>query len=89
MFNKFKTSKAEVWALILLTAAISITMSFHHALSRSAIFEEFFWTKTARYFENIIQFTVDLSETNELTKDIQFEIDTMLFDNVDHLIDLA
>lgn len=41
LFNKFKTSKAEVWALILLTAAISITMSFHHALSRSAIFEEF------------------------------------------------
>ena len=56
LFNKFKTSKAEVWALILLTAAISITMSFHHALSRSAIFEEFFWTKTARYFENIIDF---------------------------------
>ncbi len=28
------------------------------------------WKKVAliRYFENIIQFTVDLSETNELTK---------------------
>ena len=25
-----------------------------------------------RYFENVIQFTVDLSETNELTKDIWY-----------------
>ncbi|MDX3959842.1 4Fe-4S binding protein [Aliarcobacter skirrowii] len=56
LFNKFKTSKAEVWALILLTAAISITMSFHHSLGRSAIVEEFFWVKTARYFETIIDF---------------------------------
>ena len=56
LFNKFKNSKAEVWALILLTAAISITMSFHHSLGRSAIVEEFFWVKTARYFENIIDF---------------------------------
>lgn len=56
LFNKFKTSKAEVWALILLTAAISITMRFHHSLGRSAIVEEFFWVKTARYFETIIDF---------------------------------
>ncbi len=56
LFNKFKTSKAEVWALIFITAAISITMGFHHALGRSAIVEEFFWVKTARYFQSFIDF---------------------------------
>jgi len=61
LFDKFKTSKAEVWALIFITAAISITMGFHHALGRSAIVEEFFWTKTARYFETFINFgTIDV-----------------------------
>ncbi|CAM3943944.1 4Fe-4S binding protein [Arcobacter cloacae] len=60
LFDKFKTSKSEVWALIFITAAISITMGFHHALGRSAIVEEFFWTKTARYFETFINFgTID------------------------------
>ena len=56
LFNKFKVNKAEVWALIFITAAISITMGFHHALGRSAIVEEFFWVKTARYFETFIDF---------------------------------
>lgn len=56
LVKKFKVNKAEVWALILITAAISITMSFHHALGRSAIFEDFFWTKTARYFDGILNF---------------------------------
>ncbi len=56
LLNKFKSSKAEVWALIFITAAISITMGFHHALGRSAIVEEFFWSKTARYFESFINF---------------------------------
>ncbi|MFY9074127.1 4Fe-4S binding protein [Malaciobacter mytili] len=56
LFSKFKVNKAEVWTLILLTAAISITMSFHHALGRSAIVEEFIWVKTARYFESFINF---------------------------------
>ena len=60
LFEKFKTSKAEVWALIFITASISITMGFHHALGRSAIVEEFFWVKTARYFESFINFgTID------------------------------
>ena len=31
-------------------------MSFHHSLGRSAIVEEFFWVKTAKYFETIIDF---------------------------------
>ena len=36
-------------------------MSFHHALGRSAIVEDFFWTKTARYFESIFNFgTIDV-----------------------------
>lgn len=56
LINKFKTSKAEVWAIILITAAISLTMGFHHALGRSAIVEKFFWVKTARYFEGFINF---------------------------------
>lgn len=61
MFNKFKISKAEVWAYLLITAAISITMSFHHALGRSAIVEDFFWTRTARYFESMFDFgTIDV-----------------------------
>lgn len=41
---------------MLITGAISLTMSFHHALGRSAIMEEFFWVKTARYLENFINF---------------------------------
>ncbi len=56
LFNKFKYKKSEVWAFILITGAITITMGFHHALGRSAIVEEFFWTKTARYFEGFINF---------------------------------
>lgn len=60
LFSKFKPKKSEVWALILLTGAISITMGFHHALGRSAIVEEFIWTKTARFFEGFINFgTID------------------------------
>ena len=60
LFNKFKINKAEIWALIFITASISITMGFHHSLGRSAIVEEFPWTKTARYFESFINFgTID------------------------------
>ncbi|WP_121626274.1 4Fe-4S binding protein [Poseidonibacter antarcticus] len=59
-FKNFKTKKVEVWAIILITAVISLTMSFHHALGRSAIVEDFFWVKTARYFESFINFgTID------------------------------
>ena len=42
--------------MIFITAAISITMGFHHSLGRSAIVEEFFWVKTARYFQSFIDF---------------------------------
>lgn len=56
LFKKFKPLKSEVWIIVLITASISITMSFHHALGRSAIVEEFPWVKTARYFESMIDF---------------------------------
>jgi polyferredoxin len=56
LFNKFKFQKAEVWAFILITAAISITMSFHHALNRSAIADEFIWSKTAVFAQQYIDF---------------------------------
>jgi Fe-S-cluster-containing hydrogenase component 2 len=56
LFSKFQNHKAEVWALILIAASITITMNFHHALGRSAIVESFPWTQTARYFEGIFDF---------------------------------
>lgn len=45
LFKKFQIQKAEIWAVILITAAITITMSFHHALGRVAIADEFIWSK--------------------------------------------
>lgn len=56
LFSKFKVSKVEVWAYVLITAAITLTMGFHHALGRSAIVDEFFWVRTAKYFESFINF---------------------------------
>jgi len=56
LFGKFKYLKSEVWIILLITAAISVTMGFHHALGRSAIVEEFIWVRTARYFEQFINF---------------------------------
>lgn len=54
LFGKLQTYKVEVWAFILISAAISITMSFHHALGRTAIVESFPWVKTARYLEGMM-----------------------------------
>jgi NAD-dependent dihydropyrimidine dehydrogenase PreA subunit len=56
LFQKFQNHKAEVWAFILIAGSITITMSFHHALGRSAIVEQFPWTQTARYFEGFFNF---------------------------------
>ena len=56
LFSKFQSHKAEVWAFILITGAITLSMSFHHALGRSAIVDDFFWVKTARYFEGLFSF---------------------------------
>lgn len=54
LFQKFQTSTAEVWAILLITAAITITMSFHHALSRVAISDSYFWVKTGQWLQNSI-----------------------------------
>ncbi|MCK4875018.1 MAG: 4Fe-4S binding protein, partial [Sulfurimonas sp.] len=54
LFKKFQTSKAEIWAYILIIAAISITMSFHHALGRVAIADEFIWSKFGMFLEEKI-----------------------------------
>ncbi len=56
LFEKFRYEKIEVWTFILITASISITMSFHHALGRTAIANEFIWTKTANLAKAYIDF---------------------------------
>ncbi len=56
LFEKFKFNKAEVWALILITAAITITMNFHHALSRTAIADTFIWSTSAAYVQQYVDF---------------------------------
>ncbi|MFA6191252.1 MAG: 4Fe-4S binding protein [Sulfurimonas sp.] len=56
LYKKFKFDKIEVWAYILITAAISITMSFHHGLGRSAIAKDMPWAQTAEYFKSFIDF---------------------------------
>jgi ferredoxin len=56
LFQKFKVQKAEVWVFILITAAISITMGIHHGLGRTAIVDDFIWSKTAVFAEQYIDF---------------------------------
>ena len=56
LFSKFKTLKAEVWAFILITAAIPMTMGLHHGLNRSNASDSFIWTQTAHFFEQYIDF---------------------------------
>lgn len=54
LFSKFKPLKAEIWALLLITATISITMNFHHALSRVATSEPYLWIKMGNFLEKNI-----------------------------------
>ena len=54
LFQKFQTSTAEVWAILLITAAITITMSFHHALSRVAISDNYFWVQTGQWIQKTV-----------------------------------
>lgn len=56
LFKKFNYKKIEVWAYILITAAIPITMNFHHALGRSAVADDFIWSQTAEYFSGFVDF---------------------------------
>ncbi|DAB39922.1 MAG TPA: hypothetical protein CFH81_06795 [Sulfurovum sp. UBA12169] len=45
--KKFKALNAEVWAFILILAAIPVSMTFAHGLERSAIAQDMIWNKTA------------------------------------------
>jgi nitrous oxide reductase accessory protein NosL len=56
LFEKFKIDKIEVWVYILITAAITVSMSFHHGLGRSAIAENLPWALTAKSFSGFIDF---------------------------------
>jgi len=46
-----RTRNVDVWTYILLLAVISITMRFHHALGRSAIADQFPWSRNAHWLE--------------------------------------
>lgn len=48
--KKFKALNAEVWAFILILAAIPVAMTFAHGLERSTIAQEMIWNKTAAFF---------------------------------------
>jgi len=54
--KKFKALGAEVWAYIFILASIPISMAFAHGLNRSKIADEFIWSKTAKFFEQFIDF---------------------------------
>lgn len=56
LFDTFRYEKVEVWAFILITAAISITMNFHHALGRTAIADTFIWSRSAAFAGQYIDF---------------------------------
>ncbi len=56
LLKKFKFDKIEVWTYILITASITITMSFHHGLGRSAIADVLPWSKSAEFFKGFINF---------------------------------
>lgn len=56
LYKKFKFDKIEVWTYILITAAISITMSFHHGLGRGPMAEKLPWVQSAEYFKTLIDF---------------------------------
>lgn len=52
----FIPQKFEVWALLLVTAAITVTMNFHHALTRISISDTYPWVRTANWLKGIIPF---------------------------------
>lgn len=54
LFKKFQFSSAEIWAVLLITSAITITMGFHHALSRVAISDSYFWVQIGKWLEQSI-----------------------------------
>lgn len=54
LFEKFKSRKVEIWGVLLITAAITITMNFHHALSRVAISDTYPWVKFGAFLQTLI-----------------------------------
>ncbi len=54
LFDKFKTQKVEVWAILILTAILSFAMTFKHSLNRTAIADEFVWNKISVYLKSFI-----------------------------------
>ncbi|QOP41527.1 4Fe-4S binding protein [Sulfurimonas marina] len=56
LFGKFQSMPAEIWAYLLILAAIPITMSFHHGINRSNAADDMIWSKTAHFFEQYINF---------------------------------
>jgi len=75
LFEKFRFQKAEVWAFILITAAISMTMGMHHGLGRTAIVDDFIWSKTAVFAQQYIDFgTLDAVGIFAFTYAVLFSI---------------
>lgn len=54
LYSKLKNQKIEVWVFILITAAISVTMTFHHGLGRSGIAESLPWVMNAATLKQYI-----------------------------------
>lgn len=54
LFGKFKTQKVEVWTILILTAILSFSMTFKHALNRTAISDDFIWNKISVYLKSMI-----------------------------------
>ncbi|MDO5687081.1 MAG: 4Fe-4S binding protein [Neisseria sp.] len=50
----FIPQKFEVWAILLVTAAITVTMNFHHALGRVAISDTYPWARSAQWLQSVI-----------------------------------
>jgi nitrous oxide reductase accessory protein NosL len=54
LFKPFQPSHAEIWAILLITSAITITMSFHHALSRVSISDRYLWVQAGTWLQQNI-----------------------------------
>lgn len=57
LFSKFKTQKVEIWTVLILTSILSFGMTFHHALNRTAIAEQFIWNRMSNYIKGFNDFS--------------------------------
>jgi polyferredoxin len=60
LYQKFKPLAAEIWAYILILAAIPISMAFAHGLNRSKIADEMIWNRTAHWVERALGLEIHL-----------------------------